>query len=67
MFSLGVNARRKLRKWDLMAEAAEAAAVSEETSAHAKCTKQFVPNVVKNVKYHSSQQKESLFIAKTVS
>ena len=32
-----------------------AAVAVEETSAHEKCTKQFVETVVKNVKYHSSQ------------
>ncbi len=48
----------------VLAEAASAAeeidlvvvvVAEEETSAHEKCTKQFVAIVVKNVKYHSSQ------------
>ena len=39
-------------------------AVSEEISETEKCTKQYVLNVARNAKYHSSLQKESLFIAK---
>jgi hypothetical protein len=40
--------------------------VSEEVSDHEKCIRQFVPNVVRNVKFLSSQQKASQFIAKNV-
>lgn len=33
---------------------------------HEKCIKQSVPTAAKNVKFHSSQQKVNLFIAKNV-
>lgn len=45
-------------------QAEAAVAVSEEISALEKCTRQHVPNVDKNVKYHSSQQKENQSFAK---
>jgi hypothetical protein len=38
----------------------------EEISAHEKCIKQFVLSARRNVKFHSSQQKASLFTAKNV-
>jgi hypothetical protein len=57
--------RRNISKWDLAIEAE--AAVSEEILDPERCTKQFVLNVIKNVKYHSNLQKESLFIAEIAS
>jgi hypothetical protein len=42
------------------------AADSEETLAHEKCIKQYVPNARKNAKFLSNQLKESQFIAKNV-
>jgi hypothetical protein len=50
----------------LTAEPAQEEA-SAETSALEKCTKQFVLNARKNVKFLSSQQKASQFIAKNAS
>jgi len=32
-----------------------------------RCTKLFVPSAARNAKFHSSQQKEDLFIAKNAS
>jgi hypothetical protein len=47
----------------------EAAVTTEvqETTDHEKCTKQHVATVATNVKYHSSQKKTDLFIARTAS
>jgi len=45
-------------------EAAEAAVL---TVVHARCTRQHVPNVVKNAKFHSNLQKEDQFSAKNAS
>jgi hypothetical protein len=39
------------------------AAILEEILGREKCTKQLALNVAKNVKFHSSQLKASLFIA----
>jgi N-acetylglucosamine kinase-like BadF-type ATPase len=39
----------------------------QETTDHEKCTKQHVATVATNVKYHSSQKKTDLFIARTAS
>jgi len=47
----------------------EAAVTTEvqETTDHEKCTKQHVATVATSVKYHSSQKRTDLFIARTVS
>jgi hypothetical protein len=50
---------RRNIKWEILA-----AAVSEEISGQEKCTKQLVLSAAKNAKYHSSQQKASLFFAR---
>ena len=39
----------------------------QETTDHEKCTRQHVATVATNVKYHSSQKRTDLFIARTVS
>ena len=39
----------------------------QETTDHEKCTKQHVATVATNVKYHLSQKRTDLFIARTVS
>ena len=60
------------------AEAADLAEVTEvvteadsteaqETTDHEKCTKQHVATVATNVKYHSSQKRTDLFIARNAS
>jgi len=56
------------------AEAADLAEVTEadstevqETTDHEKCTKQHVATVATNVKYHSSQRRTDLFIARNAS
>ena len=60
------------------AEAADLAEVTEvvteadstevqETTDHEKCTKQHVATVVTSVKYHSSQKRTDLFIARNAS
>jgi hypothetical protein len=71
-----LDARIVLEKVDHQ-EAAEAEDSAEEvisadqeeasTTGLEKCIKQFVPNVSKNVKYHSNLQKVNQFIAKIVS
>jgi len=47
----------------------EAAVTTEvqETTDHEKCTKQHVATVATNVKYHSSQRRTDLFIARNAS
>ena len=40
---------------------------AQETTDHEKCTKQHVATVEMNVKYHSSQKKTDLFIARNAS
>jgi len=47
----------------------EAAVTTEvqETTDHEKCTKQHVATVATNVKYHSSQKRTDLFIARNAS
>ena len=40
--------------------------VSEEILDHDRCIKQFVLNVAKNAKFHSSLQKAEMFFAKNV-
>jgi len=39
----------------------------QETTDHEKCTKQHVVTVATNVKYHSSQRRTDLFIARNAS
>ena len=39
----------------------------QETPAHENCTKQHVATVATNVKYHSSQKRTDLFIARNAS
>ena len=47
----------------------EAAVTTEvqETTDHEKCTKQYVATVATSVKYHSSQRRTDLFIARNAS
>ena len=40
---------------------------AQETTDHEKCTKQHVATVEMNVKYHSSQKRTDLFIARNAS
>ena len=40
---------------------------AQETTDHEKCTKQHVATVEMNAKYHSSQKKTDLFIARNAS
>ena len=44
---------------ETMIEAADLGAIS----GHEKCTKQFAQNAERNVKFHSNQQRASLFFA----
>lgn len=50
--------RRNEKQWEISKDAAQ-----EEVLDREKCTKQFVLNVAKNAKFHSSLQKENLFSA----
>lgn len=47
-----------MKQWEISEEEVEVS-----TADLARCIKQFAPNVVVNVKFHSSLQKVSLFIA----
>jgi len=50
----------------VVTEAADTTEV-QETTDHEKCTKQHVATVATNVKYHSSQRRTDLFIARNAS
>jgi len=72
------NAFRSTNHKAEVAEAADLAEATEvvteadstevqETTDHEKCTKQHVATVATNVKYHSSQKRTDLFIARNAS